>query len=223
MKFIDKKPANEPTGVIEKRTTPGSTFDDLPKGLLRQALLTEQGYICGYCMQRINNEKTTKIEHWEPRNKTNEKNYMNLIAVCSGNYRWKGKDHFGREKKYHAEHYDTLKKNTPITISPLNKNCETLVKFTPGGNIYSNNISIEKELKETLGLDLQHLVDERKLLIDSLKKEIEIASKNNPDKKAKKALLNNLLRNWSTPKKGKHKPFCQVAVAYINKKLARLS
>jgi L-lactate utilization protein LutC len=98
-----------------------------------------------------------------------------------------------------------------------------LVKFTPGGNIYSDNTEIEKELKEILGLDLQHLVDERKRLIDNLKKEIESASKKNLDKKAKKALLNTMLKNWSTPKKGKYKPFCQVAIHYINKKLVRLS
>ena len=223
MKFIDKKANNEPADVIEKRTTPGSAFDDLPKKSLRNALLSEQGFICGYCMQRINDsEKSTKIEHWEPRNKNNEKNYMNLIVVCTGNYQWKEKDQLGREKSYFSEHCDTLKKNLSITISPLNQNCETLVKFDPGGHIYSDNETIDKELKEILGLDLQHLVDERKLLIDKLKNEIESASKNNPDKKAKKAMLRDMLKKWSTMKKGKFEPYCQVAIAYIHKKLSRL-
>ena len=98
MKFIKKNPINEPADVIEKRNTPGSTFDDLPKKSLREALLKEQGFICGYCMQRIYNDgNVTKIEHWEPRNSANEKKYMNLLAVCSGNFRWSDKDRLGKE------------------------------------------------------------------------------------------------------------------------------
>lgn len=224
MKFIDKKANNEPADVIEKRNTPGSTFDDLPKMSLREALLKEQGFICGYCMQRIHNDgNSTKIEHWEPRNSENEKKYMNLIAVCSGNYRWSDKDRFGKETSQFTEHCDTLKKDQPITISPLNKNCETLVKFDPGGQVYSYDETVDGELDKILGLKLQHFVDERKRLIDSLKKEIEINSKNNPDKKAKIAFLRNMLKKWSTPNRGKYDPYCQVAISYINKKIARLS
>ena len=212
MKFIDKKPTNEPKEVMEKRVTPGSTFDDLPKNPLRMSLLTEQGYICAYCMQRINNNgKSTKIEHWSPRNKINEKDYMNLLAVCKGN-----------EAITEAEHCDTKKKNQAITISPLLPNCEQLVKFDPGGQIYSGDKTIEHELKNVLGLDLQHLVDERKRLIDRLKDEIEKEAKKSPDKKAKKALLNGMLKHWQTLQNGKYEPFCQVAIAYINKKLSRL-
>lgn len=212
MKFINKKPNNEPRAVMEKRVTIGSTFDDLPKNELRKALLSEQGYICAYCMQRINNSPTfTKIEHWSPRKKENEKDYMNLLAVCKGN-----------EGNVGLEHCDTLKKNQIITVSPLKKECEQMVKFDPGGQIYSDDLAIDKELKEILGLDKQHIVEERKRLIDAVKFEIEIKSKKSTDKKAKKALLNNLLKEWELPSNGKYKPYCQVAIVYINKKLSRL-
>ena len=212
MKHIPKNIKNEPKEVIEKRNTPGSSFDDLPKGPLRTALLKEQGYICAYCMQRIkNNGKSTKVEHWSPRDKENEKDYLNLLAVCKGNEGIEGQ-----------EHCDTLKKNTPITISPLDKRCEQLVKFNPGGEIYSDNEIIENELIEILGLNKQHLVEERRKLLDMLKTNIYSAAKNNADNKIKKADLNNMLKIWRSPIHGKLNPFCQVAIEYLQKKIRRL-
>ncbi len=213
MKHISgKKASNEPKTVQEKRATPGSTFDDLPKEQLREALLKEQGFICAYCMQRIKNTgKSTKIEHWAPRKKDNEKDYMNLLAVCKGN-----------EGKLGAEHCDTLKKKQPITISPLHPNCEQLVKFDPGGQIYSEDKTIDDELKRILGLDKQHLVDERARLLDRVKEAIQKTAKSNADAKIKKADLTNMLKEWQALKSGEFEPFCQVAIAYIYKKITRL-
>ncbi|QSV71285.1 MAG: TIGR02646 family protein [Aphanizomenon flos-aquae KM1D3_PB] len=53
---------------------------------LKKALLTEQGYICCYCMRRIS-EDNMEIEHWQPQSKYPELqiNYKNLLASCSGN------------------------------------------------------------------------------------------------------------------------------------------
>ncbi|TAK44050.1 MAG: TIGR02646 family protein [Saprospiraceae bacterium] len=213
MKFILKNPKNEPKEVAGKRLTPGSTFDDLPKEPLRVALLKEQSFICAYCMQRIKNDwKSTKIEHWAPRNEANEKDYMNLLAVCKGN----------EGAPNGEQHCDTSKGNQPITISPLNSNCEQLIRFDPGGHIYSNDPAIDDELKNILKLDLQYLVEERMKLMDFVKNEIQKAAKNSPASKIKKAGLTNMLKDWQTPKKGKFEPFCQVAIAYIQKKLARL-
>jgi len=212
MKFIEKKPTNEPKEVLEKRVTPGSTFDDLPKEPLRNALLKEQGFICAYCMQRIKNTgKSTKIEHWSPRSKSNEKDYMNLLAVCKGN-----------EGKPGAEHCDTLKKSQPITISPLMETCEKLVNFNPGGFADSEDETIKHELENILGLNKQHLVDERAKMMDWVKDAIQKVAKNNTDSKLKKSDLAAMLKEWQTPRNGKFQPFCQVAINYVNKKIARL-
>ena len=212
MKFILKNIKNEPREVIEKRNTPGSAFDDLPKEPLRKALLIEQGFICAYCMQRIkNNGRSTKIEHWSPRTKENEQDYMNLLAVCKGN-----------EGLAELEHCDTLKKNQTIVVSPLEKRCEQIIRFDPGGNIYSNEERIDKELNDVLGLNKQHLVEERRKLLDAIKDEIQKIAKGNTDNKMKKSDINNLLKNWQQTKKGKYEPFCQVAVEYLQKKLSRI-
>jgi len=212
MKFIKKEAKNEPREAIEKRNTPGSTFDDLPKPPLREALLKEQGFICAYCMQRVKNAgNSTKIEHWSPRTKENEKDYMNLLAVCKGNEGMTG-----------HEHCDTLKKNQAIIVCPFDKRCEQLVRFDPGGNVYSGDAIIEVELNEILGLNRQHLVDERRKLLDVVRNEIQTAAKSHPDNKIKKADLNSMLRKWQTPNHGKFEPFCQVAIEYLQKKFRRL-
>ena len=235
MKYIDKKIKNEPKRVIEKRNTPGSSFDDLPKEPLRSALLNEQGFICAYCMQRIhNNSKSTKIEHFSPRKDKSEKgylefnkNYMNLLAVCKGNEGVKGK-----------EHCDTLKDDKPISISPLEKSCEQLVKFDPNGKVYSLDEKIDKELNKKLGLNQLYLIEERRKILDAVKDEILKAAKNNTDKKVKRADLNAMLKDWEVLKKAikikiidgkkrkfvqeKYEPFCQVAIEYLNKKLRRI-
>ena len=51
------------------RKTPHSNYDNYAdKDVLRDALVTEQGGICCYCMGRIRNgPKTVKIEHWKSR------------------------------------------------------------------------------------------------------------------------------------------------------------
>ncbi len=50
------------------------------KNDLKQALLTEQGYICCYCLRRIE-IGSIRIEHWLPTSKFNvfETNYNNLL------------------------------------------------------------------------------------------------------------------------------------------------
>jgi hypothetical protein len=170
-------------------------------------------------MQRIHNSsKSTKIEHFSPRKDKNEKrylefnkNYLNLIATCKGNEGVKGK-----------EHCDTLKKKQKISISPLKKRCEELVKFDPDGKVYSLDEKIDKELNEILGLNQRHIVEERRKLLDEVKDEILITAKNNTDNKIKKTDINTMLKNWQARKGGKFDPYCQVAIEYLNKKLRRI-
>ena len=54
------------------------------KKTLRESLLKEQGYLCAYCMRRINDAQDTKIEHYKARTPENELQYHNLLAVCKG-------------------------------------------------------------------------------------------------------------------------------------------
>jgi hypothetical protein len=59
-------------------------YDSFPdKDVLRLSLLEEQGYICAYCMRRIeNNPLKTKIEHWKSREVYNaEKNHEGTFNI----------------------------------------------------------------------------------------------------------------------------------------------
>ena len=69
------------------------TYENIKKDLkedLLMSLLKEQGYICAYCMKKINQDNST-IEHiigqkYKDGNidlgKENELKYENLLAVC---------------------------------------------------------------------------------------------------------------------------------------------
>lgn len=224
MKFITKKSSNEPKEVVKKRTTKGSTFDDLPKKPLRTALLKEQGFICAYCMKRISNTSKTRIEHFAPRTKENSKNYMNLIAACDGNElskKDKSDTRTSLEKK--MVHCDVLKKNTSISISPLKKSCEQLVLFDIAGIVYSNDETTEKELNDILGLNHPSLVRERIYVLDELKNIISIEAKKNADNKIRKSQLQSLIKQWAKRNKNsKFIPFCRVAINYLEKRISRL-
>ena len=54
MRFINER-NREPRELSEYRdTTPDATYDDLRcKVQIRQSLVDEQGYICAYCMGKI--------------------------------------------------------------------------------------------------------------------------------------------------------------------------
>jgi uncharacterized protein (TIGR02646 family) len=67
MKYITKE--NEPNSLIEHRTKEHSCYDNIPtdaKKVLKEALLSEQGHVCCYCMKRIHFEDM-KVEHWKPQ------------------------------------------------------------------------------------------------------------------------------------------------------------
>ena len=73
----------------------GASYDDIDKNVYDAtllALLNEQGWICGYCQQKITNSKNATIEHYCERaifNGTGGKpdltlDYTNMMAVCPG-------------------------------------------------------------------------------------------------------------------------------------------
>lgn len=65
MIWIQKK--EEPPSLTQYKKQPFAYYDGYKnKEELRQALLRDQGYLCAYCMRRIeNNRESMKIEHWK--------------------------------------------------------------------------------------------------------------------------------------------------------------
>ncbi|HUW07262.1 MAG TPA: hypothetical protein VMW01_13475 [Williamwhitmania sp.] len=101
----------EPKELFAYRLQPNAEYDGANftpvKDAIRQSLLEEQGYICAYCMQRIQNDRTKmKVEHWQSQSKTPalQLDYKNMLAVCLGNQSY----------SYNNTHCDTHRKNTSL-------------------------------------------------------------------------------------------------------------
>jgi uncharacterized protein (TIGR02646 family) len=95
MKRIVK--GKEPKSLLEHRLKSFADYDNYPeKDKLRESLLTEQGYICCYCMQRID-DSNMKIEHWKSQDDYPELqlDYNNLLGACKG----------GQGSPKHSQHY----------------------------------------------------------------------------------------------------------------------
>jgi uncharacterized protein (TIGR02646 family) len=160
MKKIIKQ--SEPRSLVEHRSKANANYDNYPdKDKLRESLLKEQGYICCYCMSRIKLAEM-KIEHWQPQTKytSGQLDYRNLLGACMGN----------QGARPQNQHCDTKKGDSEITINPIegDKNCENLIKYRPDGKIYSDDVSVNHDLNETLNLNLEFLKKNRKVALDAV-------------------------------------------------------
>lgn len=215
MKFIAKDLRNEPKTLIEYRATPFASYSgfvDTDK-ILKSALCKEQGYICCYCMRSID-ENSMSVEHYitqkrhetsplsEEAHRDNDLQYANMLASCNS-----------KERNCSGE-----RGNKPLTINPLNKNIETLVYFKNEKYICATSQSkadVEDILKLTNDIRLE---DARKEVLEKVRKNLP-----NNRKSWTKAVLHSELNKWkSIDKQGKFRPFCQVAICYLQGKLKKV-
>lgn len=130
---------------------------------LREELLKEQGYICCYCNQFIDNNHTTIIEHLQAKEQDPTVltfDYENLLASCNGGQ----KDEAEGTPPKRYKHCDALRsspdksidnnKNLPIT--PLNPDCEKRFSCTLEGEIVANSTDAAETIR-LLGLDAPKL------------------------------------------------------------------
>lgn len=203
MKFIHK--GKEPKEWTAYKKTPGVAFSAEPE--LKKALLLEQGYICCYCMCRIN-YGDMKVEHYVPRNDTSKIfDYDNLFAACEG-------------KCASDENCDTRKKNTPITIHPADprNNCETIVHYQSKDAAITCIEPYYSDIQYTLNLNDTRIRRNRmSVLVGALQ---GLNSKHGRGVKWTKPNLQLVLNNYrDKDAQGKFKPYCQIVVYYLNKKI----
>lgn len=224
MKWIDKKNQNQPISLVRHLKTPHHSYNNYKeKDELRAALLSEQGFICCYCMRRIQEAVANKmeIEHFKAYsiyNGTDGKpdltlDYSNLLSACKGNE--------GASK--HLQHCDEHKGNTEILLNPTDKNMMQKVRFDSSGNIFiaekdDTEGVLNRDLTETLNLNVQTLVSERKkiwtTLDQAMRKEFGM-------KPPTKSFITQKLKEVSVQNNGKFEPICQVYIYYWEKKLKR--
>lgn len=180
-------------------------FDTAPSNVkdnLRDKLLEEQGFICCYCMNRIA-FRNSKIEHFKPRSifRIEQLDYSNLFVACLG----------GQGKSPNNQTCDTKKGNGILENIYLLENIEKYIEYKKDGFIFSENSDIDEELNEILNLN-------HKILQKNRKKALEELRTNLKDWKIS-TLKSNLNKYKNKNSKGKYRPYCEMIVYFLNKKL----
>ena len=230
MKYIKK--GKEPYTLKKYRETTSKAsyagFGD--KGqLLKKALLQEQGWICAYCMKRINlqrnefNKPKIEVEHYISQSDSKKINvreleldFYNMLGVCNGVATiiqvQENTDKTSKSKVLKIEHCDKSKKEKELKkLNPLEKKVETLITYKSNGEILPSEEDIEVTHDiELLNLNNERLIKVRRNAIDRAK---ELMSKKYPTKTWTKTLIHSEIEIWkSKDKKGRLRPFCQIAI-----------
>lgn len=217
----------EPHSLVQHRANqPAAYYDNLPQAAkedLRQSLLSEQGYICCYCMKRIPEKVKEdgkvsydmKVEHYKCQDlhEDLQLNYKNLFGACTGNE--------GQSNRLQT--CDTKKGNKELTINLLTNSpcCETLFKYNAEGEISSINDDeeINRQLNDVLNLNMDTLKISRREVYIEVQKRIEARSRQLGTKQLKIDYFEDEREWWLDRNENKFKPFCMVAVYYLNKKI----
>jgi uncharacterized protein (TIGR02646 family) len=196
-------------------------YEDSPKNVLndlRKQLLEEQGYICCYCMSRID-YPYTKVEHFKSRSMYREKqlDYSNLFIACCGKKIDKKifYDCKTPKKKYlEKELYcDTKKDDEELNYINLLTNIHNSIKYKRNGLMSSSNSNIDQELNEILNLNYEVLKTNREDALNQLIIELNINNWSIP------TLKSNLTKYQTKNSKGKYRPYCEMIVYFLTKKL----
>lgn len=133
-------------------------FQNPEKTMVHNSLLQEQGYICCYCMKRID-RVSSRIEHIVPRSKTNEQRrlaYDNMPASCHG------EDESADQVHLHCGHFRGDWYEPNMFVTPLKPSCEQEFTFYDDGAIRpTQNNSAAKRTIGKLGLDCSLLLPSR--------------------------------------------------------------
>ena len=214
MRFILKR--EEPRSLREYRAVPGAIYNGpnftSVKTDVRQQLLQEQGYLCCYCMKRIqDDELRTKIDHWhcQDRYPDEQLSYLNLLAACDGNSGFPNND----------QHCDTKKANIDIRYNPSDpSHKERLqIQYNSLGEIKSIDPTFNYQIDTVLNLNFSRLTDNRKAILDAI---IDVL--HNKQGKRTRAEISSIIRKWQARnEEGKLMEYCGVAIYYLEKKLSK--
>lgn len=239
MKLIVKnKPASLHHELVEFKKGINGTYPYLTRAVkddLLKALLEEQGYICGYCMQKIN-ENNSSIEHiigqsfidemGNDLGNRNQLNYDNLLAVCKGRSCNHKQQHCDKSR---ADYQGKVPKRQ-LFATPLEERIVQNIKFSEKGMIYYDNFTkiedIEKlsdyanlsetenikyDLQKVLNLNCEGLKTKRTSLFNALKR----LTKNwTHREKIEKELI-----RFKTKASSQYEEMYQVAIYHLSKRL----
>lgn len=207
----------EPITLIAYKKQVDAAYDGphftIVKEKIRQSLLEEQGFLCAYCMRRINID-SMKIEHWacQHSDRNQQLNYNNLLACCDG--------YEGSPKK--KQTCDTRKNGNNIKFSPSNPEhrINNIIKYNQNGEITSTDLVFNKELNECLNLNENRLKSNRASVLKLIQKKLSEKLSEKLGKRRENE-IRKLLSFYEQKKDGKYSEYYGVAVHYLQKKLHR--
>jgi len=173
--MIHIQKGREPRSLTEYRlSTPNASYDGLPtdvKNEIKAYLLREQGSICAYCMARTRMDTVT-IEHYIAQHQNGEGldlalDFSNMLGVCQGNYRM----------PFNQNTCDKHKGNTALTVDPRVEASVGTIRYSSNGRIESTSAEINRDLDETLNLNIHSLISNRKAALDNLKEKLLVKKK----------------------------------------------
>lgn len=135
-------------------------FPERERRKLRNELLEEQGYLCCYCMKRID-MNNSHLEHFWPKSrfKNLDMDYQNMLASCEGETT--GGDHCGHKKE---DWYDV------DMVIPTDDEIETMFHYALDGGIHSahngGKEAVGKRMIREWGLDSFHLERNRRMALE---------------------------------------------------------
>lgn len=236
--IVKNKPSNLHHKLVKFQQDINGTYPNLTREIkddLLKALLEEQGYICAYCMQKIN-QSNSSIEHIIRQSfidengynlgEENQLNYENLLAVCEGKSCKGNNQHCDKSR---AVYQDKVPKRR-LFITPLENRIIQNIKYANNGFIFYDDFTeikdieemsnhtelsevenIKYDLQEVLNLNCEELKTKRGILLNALKR----LTKNWTHKeKIEKELI-----RYQTKTSSQYEEMCQVAIYHLSKKL----
>lgn len=210
MKAVVK--SDEPKSLTEHRLRHGR-FDEIGdwKADLQAGLLSEQGGLCCYCMSRIE-RNSMKVEHLrcQERHGDQSLDYDNLLAACKG----------GEGKPRDMQHCDTHKANEDISLDPTAV-AEHMFRFLGDGRLECSSHAHRRDVDDVLNLNVDSLVRARKDAFDACFDALREALRDNHWSRLP---LERFLQRWQQKdKRGNFRPYVQVGVYLLNKKIRSLA
>ena len=215
MRAITKE--SEPPSLTAHRQTPHGDYDNYPdKDTLRRSLSTEQRGLCCYCMGRIRpNSDSMKIEHWrgQARYPDEQLRYRNMLGACLGD---EGQPH-------RLQHCDTRKGDQDLRWNPADpdRDVASRLSYRIDGAIVSDDCEFDRQLNDVLNLNLPTLKQRRKGVLDAV---LEWW------RRERNSLQGPVSRRRMEHERDRYRtgadelaPYCQVAVWWLERRIARLS
>ncbi len=217
---------NEPNALIEYRVYPGAEYDGSNftsiKQEIRDSLVKEQGYLCAYCMQRIEpNERQMRVEHWlcQANYPDKQLDYTNMLGCCCGNEI----KSVNENQEMNAQHCDTAKGSQDLLFNPSDalQHNRLKIRYQGDGLVFSSDAEFDEQLNMILNLNSEkhRLIENRKSVWKSVTAALSVIKGS-----ASRQQIQQFMTKWQRKNaKGELPAYCGVAIYYLKKKLQRVA